>query len=639
MHDVGLFFCFFSFYTFIVLLLLITEIVFLYIYTMSYRKSWVWDHFEIDDSSKKAICLICKSLFSYCGSTSALGKHIRTKHPQEAISSTTLKRTVDEGPSTSSSGPTEKKTMYQPTLTEVQEKNKLYPVGSKMKEAIDQKLVQMVVKDMQPFSIVEDEGFRDYSKILNPRYALPSRRTLTRSMIPELYRVECARLSLQLEKAHSVAITTDSWTSRNNQSYLGVTAHFIDVDWKLHSAVLETAHMPTSHTSANLAAELKRIFQKWNIHLKIERIVTDNAANIVKAVRDLEYPHLPCFAHTINLVVQDALKSTVDVAPIIAKVKSVVRFFHHSTSATAKLFEFQQQHNRKSMKLIQEVETRWNSTYYMLQRYSEEQKMITLTLGWVERSDLILTSEENATVEILIQALKPFEQVTLEMSGEKFTSLSKVIPLQRGILECLSSPSVKDLPIVRNLRHNMSSRFSFVEERTVNATSTFLDPRMKKLAFSLDSGIKKAETEIFKDLSKLESAQQTSHQKNPAPLQNTETPRKETGIWAVFDNKVQKHISQASVPVVRPQLELTRYNQEMLIPRNQDPLQWWRENEAMFPLLKNVAKRYLCIPATSVPSERLFSKAGELISHRRNGLSPNNVDMVLFLNKNVKSEK
>ena len=46
-----------------------------------------------------------------------------------------------------------------------------------------------------------------------------------------------------------------------------------------------------------------------------------------------------------------------------------------------------------------------------------------------------------------------------------------------------------------------------------------------------------------------------------------------------------------------------------------------------------IARKYLAIPGSSVPSEQLFSKAGELISQRRSQLKPKNVDMLLFLNK------
>ena len=46
-------------------------------------------------------------------------------------------------------------------------------------------------------------------------------------------------------------------------------------------------------------------------------------------------------------------------------------------------------------------------------------------------------------------------------------------------------------------------------------------------------------------------------------------------------------------------------------------------------------KKFCCVPATSVSSEQLFSKAGELISVKRNWLGKKNIDMLLFLNKNL----
>lgn len=86
----------------------------------------------------------------------------------------------------------------------------------------------------------------------------------------------------------------------------------------------------------------------------------------------------------------------------------------------------------------------------------------------------------------------------------------------------------------------------------------------------------------------------------------------------------------------RIEQEVVAYLSVDHIDARSDVLAWWKIHAIKFPLVANIARQILCVPATSTPSERAFSKAGSLITKKRAQLKPNKVDMILFLNKNMK---
>jgi hypothetical protein len=65
--------------------------------------------------------------------------------------------------------------------------------------------------------------------------------------------------------------------------------------------------------------------------------------------------------------------------------------------------------------------------------------------------------------------------------------------------------------------------------------------------------------------------------------------------------------------------------------RETDPLEWWKLYEKKFPILASIARKYLGICATSVPSKRLFSDVGNNITNKRINIDPNLVEQMLFL--------
>lgn len=65
-----------------------------------------------------------------------------------------------------------------------------------------------------------------------------------------------------------------------------------------------------------------------------------------------------------------------------------------------------------------------------------------------------------------------------------------------------------------------------------------------------------------------------------------------------------------------------------------DVLQWWKTNENVFPLLAQMARQILAVPASSSSSERMFSTAGQVLSDLRQNMTPGLTSKLVFIKKN-----
>ena len=70
------------------------------------------------------------------------------------------------------------------------------------------------------------------------------------------------------------------------------------------------------------------------------------------------------------------------------------------------------------------------------------------------------------------------------------------------------------------------------------------------------------------------------------------------------------------------------------INENTSPLEYFRVNQTALPVLSQIAKQLHAITATSVPSECLFSSAGEVTTDTRNRLDPEHVESILLIQQN-----
>ena len=116
-------------------------------------------------------------------------------------------------------------------------------------------------------------------------------------------------------------------------------------------------------------------------------VITDNTSSIRKAVQNMIWNslcavHNNCFAHTLQLCVEDGLKSQPEITAVIDKFRAIVSVFHHSTVLTESLKKAQDTLGIPEEKLVADVRTRWNSTCIML-RSAVALQHCTTAVDWL----------------------------------------------------------------------------------------------------------------------------------------------------------------------------------------------------------------------------------------------------------------
>lgn len=407
---------------------------------------------------------------------------------------------------------------------------------------IDGALVNMIVKDYQPFSIVEDAGFKEFVGMLDPNYIIPSRQSL-KKMVEEKYKEAKKKAKEEVNKARAVSLTSDMWTSLHMDAYLAVTCHFINENDQMSTVLLGVGKFSKCHTSENIAEVKSALMEEWGIQNKVRCLVTDAAANMVACASILKLRHTNCIAHALNLVVKKAIEQTPGLEDIRLKARKIVAHFKSSTTARERLLVLQNQMGKPNHKLIQEVETFRNRTYAMLERLFAHREPVGATLVTLKTSLIPLTSEEYQTVNECLGVMCHFNEASTELSEEKRVSGSKVIPLIRMLRHAITSESsqVHDetaLQLCNNLLRLLSERMSTFETMSIMTLATLLDPRFKTIGFGSQSNaqtvVRRLTAEcaaIIRAAQNTPSSQISSSQPEPTGATGSDATHSGTVCW------------------------------------------------------------------------------------------------------------
>lgn len=379
-----------------------------------------------------------------------------------------------------------------------------------------------------------------------------------------------------------------------------------------------------------------------------------------------------CFLHSLQLVVHDAIFVQRKIIDVISKCRKIVSHFNHSSQACTRLKIIQENLILPIHKLIQDVVTRWNSTYYMLSRIYEQRQAVT---AYITEHDIpTLDIHQWQLIGNIASVLKPIEEITKIASADD-EHIGYVIPAIATIQSYLSKRTKseeKGITVLKDdLKRSIETRFFTsglnIQEKSCFTHATFLDPRFKTRFLKNAAKVKEL---IVKELLAI-SKSNDEQNKDATTSANVEIKSSSSegdlqdiaheNIWQCFeeiangsstsksdidmstDEEKERNMSFKRQPSDRTKkkthiftAEIEKYLALPLITRKEDPLIWWKTHASEFPNLQILFLKYCSAPPSSVNSERLFSAAAAVYTEDRNRLLPDNAEMLIFLMKNLK---
>lgn len=302
----------------------------------------------------------------------------------------------------------------------------------------------------------------------------------------------------------------------------------------------------------------------------------------------------------------------------------------------------------KRYRLTLDVKTRWNSTHAMLSRAVKCRKPLEKLAesGLMKKFKLGLKDLEWLWIEQICVLLKVFHQATEVMSNATYPTLPQTIPIYNHLIDqiedyledrsgklpgCVDAMKAAHSKILeyyagqeqlsyicatgKILARSKSLRRQILHAvKYLTPLKIVLDPRLK-MEYWRKSGWERSL--IMKAKDRFVEEYKNNYR--------TEDRGKAPATKISFMDEILKR--QKTNP---NKSELERYLCSSLFD-GIDIMSWWKSNTEVFPCLAKMARDYLAIPGTSVPSERRFSASGDMISPKRNRLAADTIRATMCL--------
>ncbi|KAN0070984.1 Ribonuclease H-like domain containing protein [Elaphomyces granulatus] len=407
-------------------------------------------------------------------------------------------------------------------------------------QRLEKNVLRWVVTSKQPFTVVQEPDFKqiflDISGVSPP---FSTRYTL-RLAIDDEFKKQRLRLKDDLSTTCStIALSLDAWTSSNSLPILAIIGHWLTTEFEYRQQlttefeywqqVIEFTELQGPHSGENLAAAVEACLLELDLVPKLLSITGDNAGNNETMVFDLHRrllarielqgkretelhfqgldSYIRCLGHILNLIVKDILRSlgsgsraeadqacdslgnggSFATESALGKLRILALWVQRSPQRRQRWKEVCRINNMHDKYIQYDVDTRWNSTYRMIQDGLNAEKQISKFLQ-LQTEFPAFTTADWSRLKQLKMVLSKFDEFTSEIS-KNAPQISMALPIYYDLHELLHDASDRcgpfselDLDLVAAVKQGLKKYqkyYTFMDESDIYYTTTVLDPRIK----------------------------------------------------------------------------------------------------------------------------------------------------------------
>ena len=348
-----------------------------------------------------------------------------------------------------------------------------------------------------------------------------------------------------------------------------------------------------------------------------------------------------CVAHTAQLCVMDVLDTTRGIAPerdlsMILNVRTISNAVRNSPNLRNMLRQIQSFHGKKRLIPLVDMPTRWSTLYYMLVRFDEiySDLLDMCVLGAFDDRDITFPNHQQMQrLRAINKALGPTEKFIRLLEGEKYVTISAVPSrlnaCKTRLNQMIQSEDIADVAVM--LLERLNHRLGFIlTQPNLSLCAAALDPRYGHLNFICNIQPDYLRNQVW------DAVENLAHQYSD--MQPTAQQQLPIGNIPNFDGGNEVNVIRNTLVTLRAFHEAA-LDDECLAKR--EPLAYYEEifsTHRSARCLKPLIKAIFCIPASSAPSERVFSKGRLLLPRLRCNLDPELAESMIIISEYTTSE-